>query len=50
MPTRVGPRSAKINERFLVIREESYIDCHKGIAHQLPKMKPSAAMEPAFVD
>ncbi len=46
--TRQSPRAAKAHERFLVSREKTCIDCHKGIAHHLPEMKPSAAMDPAI--
>lgn len=38
--TRQSPRAAKAHERFLVSGEKTCIDCHKGIAHQLP---PSVA-------
>ena len=33
-----SPRAAEQHERFLSDREKTCIDCHKGIAHQLPKM------------
>ena len=46
--TRQSPRAAEAHERFLVSREKTCIDCHKGIAHQLPEMKPSAVMAPAY--
>jgi len=31
-------RAADQHERFLETREQTCIDCHKGIAHQLPRM------------
>lgn len=43
--TRQSPRAAKAHERFLVSREKTCIDCHKGIAHHLPEMKPAAMMD-----
>ena len=30
-------RAAEAHERFLVSKEKTCIDCHKGIAHQLPE-------------
>ena len=30
-------RAAEAHERFLVSREKTCIDCHKGIAHRLPE-------------
>ena len=33
-----SPRAAEQHERFLTDRDKTCIDCHKGIAHQLPKM------------
>ncbi|MGH1483582.1 MAG: NapC/NirT family cytochrome c [Geminicoccales bacterium] len=44
--TRQSPRAAEAHERFLVSHEKTCIDCHKGIAHHLPDMKPSAMMTP----
>ena len=35
--TRQSPRAVESHERFLVNGEKTCIDCHKGIAHQLPK-------------
>ncbi|MEP3275157.1 MAG: NapC/NirT family cytochrome c [Stappiaceae bacterium] len=34
--TRQSPRAAEAHQRFLVTKEKTCIDCHKGIAHQLP--------------
>lgn len=31
-------RAAEIHAKFLVTREKTCIDCHKGIAHELPDM------------
>ncbi len=36
--TRQSPRAAKAHEEFLVSGEKTCIDCHKGIAHELPDM------------
>ncbi len=36
--TRQSPRAAKAHERFVVSAEKTCIDCHKGIAHELPDM------------
>lgn len=36
--TRQSPRAASAHERFLFSGERTCIDCHKGIAHQLPDM------------
>jgi len=36
--TRQSPRAAEAHEIFLVSGEKTCIDCHKGIAHQLPDM------------
>ena len=33
-----GSRAVEAHERFLFTGEKSCIDCHKGIAHQLPDM------------
>jgi cytochrome c-type protein NapC len=35
--TAQGKRAAEAHERFLVSKEKTCIDCHKGIAHQLPE-------------
>jgi cytochrome c-type protein NapC len=36
--TRQSPRAARIHQTFLGTGEKTCIDCHKGIAHQLPDM------------
>ncbi|MCH8181667.1 MAG: NapC/NirT family cytochrome c [Proteobacteria bacterium] len=36
--TRQSPRAASAHEEFLVSGEKTCIDCHKGIAHELPDM------------
>lgn len=36
--TRQSKRAAEQHERFLFTGEKTCIDCHKGIAHQLPDM------------
>ena len=36
--TRQGQRAAEAHQRFLFTGENTCIDCHKGIAHQLPDM------------
>jgi len=36
--TRQSTRAAQIHQRWLVTREKTCIDCHKGIAHHLPDM------------
>ena len=33
-----SPRAVQQHERFLITGEKTCIDCHKGIAHQLPNM------------
>ena len=37
--TKQTRRAAEIHTRFLVTGERTCIDCHKGIAHELPDMK-----------
>jgi cytochrome c-type protein NapC len=37
--TRQSPRAAAAHQRFLFTGEKTCIDCHKGIAHQLPDMR-----------
>jgi cytochrome c-type protein NapC len=32
-------RAARIHERYLLDGERTCIDCHKGIAHDLPDMR-----------
>ncbi len=36
--TRQRPRAANAHEKFLLSGEKTCIDCHKGIAHELPDM------------
>lgn len=40
--TRQSTRAAEAHERFLFTGEKTCIDCHKGIAHQLPDTSQSA--------
>ena len=40
--TRQSSRAVEAHERFLFTGERTCIDCHKGIAHQLPEMSPTA--------
>ena len=37
--TRQSPRAVEAHRRFLFTREKTCIDCHKGIAHNLPDMR-----------
>ena len=39
-------RAADIHRRFLISGEATCIDCHKGIAHQLPNMEN---VEPGWI-
>lgn len=41
--TRQSPRAAQAHQRFLFTKEKTCIDCHKGIAHQLPNMSEDHA-------
>jgi len=36
--TRQSPRAQNAPQRFLATGEKTCIDCHKGIAHELPNM------------
>ena len=36
--TRQSPRAVRIHTEFLISGERTCIDCHKGIAHELPDM------------
>jgi cytochrome c-type protein NapC len=36
--TKQGARAARIHQQYLFTSERTCIDCHKGIAHQLPNM------------
>lgn len=40
--TRQSKRAAEAHERFLVTGERTCIDCHKGIAHELPNLQAGA--------
>ena len=40
--TRQSQRAVEAHERFLFTGERTCIDCHKGIAHRLPDMAPTA--------
>ncbi len=41
--TRQSPRASNMHSRYLGSGEKTCIDCHKGVAHQLPDMGPAAA-------
>lgn len=41
--TRQSPRAQEAHQRFLGTGEKTCIDCHKGIAHQLPNMTQAQA-------
>jgi len=46
-----APRAAEIHRRFLLSGEATCIDCHKGIAHELPNMEgvdPGWRVPPEF--
>ena len=45
--TRQSKRASDAHQKFLVSGEKTCIDCHKGIAHQLPDMGKAAAMSGA---
>jgi len=36
--TRQGSRAAQIHQRWLGTGQRTCIDCHKGVAHNLPDM------------
>jgi cytochrome c-type protein NapC len=36
--TKQSPRAADIHQRYLLTGQRTCIDCHKGIAHELPDM------------
>jgi cytochrome c-type protein NapC len=38
-PIQADPRAAEIHTRYLLSGEATCIDCHKGIAHELPNME-----------
>ncbi|MCT8161908.1 cytochrome c3 family protein [Pseudoruegeria sp. SHC-113] len=44
--TRQSQRAVEAHERFLVTGEKTCIDCHKGIAHQLPDLGQAGMMKP----
>ncbi|MGI9490364.1 MAG: NapC/NirT family cytochrome c [Geminicoccaceae bacterium] len=46
--TRQSPRAAEAHERFLVSGEKTCIECHKGIAHHLPKTNAADVTEPTY--
>ena len=48
--TRQSPRAADFHERLLFTGEMTCIDCHKGIAHELPDMSESAEMSLPYSD
>ena len=37
--TKQGARAARVHQQLLFTGERTCIDCHKGIAHQLPNME-----------
>ncbi|MHC2355081.1 nitrate/TMAO reductase-like tetraheme cytochrome c subunit [Sinorhizobium meliloti] len=39
-------RAAEIHTRYLLPGKATYIDCHKGIAHDLPNMQPGWKLRP----
>ncbi len=45
--TKQAPRAADIHTRYLLSGQRTCIDCHKGIAHQLPDM---TGVPPGWVD
>ncbi|MGX9394097.1 cytochrome c3 family protein (plasmid) [Nitrobacteraceae bacterium UC4446_H13] len=50
--TKQTPRAADIHSRFLLSGERTCIDCHKGIAHELPDMtgvEPGWRMPPELL-
>lgn len=47
--TRQSSRAVEAHERFLFTGERTCINCHKGIAHQLPNMAPTALGRDATV-
>ena len=51
--TKQTARAAQIHQRYLFSGERTCIDCHKGIAHELPNMagvQPGWAVPPELVD
>lgn len=45
--TKQGARAARVHQEFLFTGERTCIDCHKGIAHQLPNME---GVQPGWSD
>jgi cytochrome c-type protein NapC len=45
--TRQSPRAQNAHQTYLATGEKTCIDCHKGIAHQLPNMTQAALDEQA---
>lgn len=45
--TRQSPRAADFHQRLLFTGQKTCIDCHKGIAHELPDMG-QASLTPSF--
>ena len=46
-------RAARIHQQYLLTGQRTCIDCHKGIAHELPDMagvSPGWAETPELVD
>ena len=51
--TKQNPRAAQIHQRYLLTGQRTCIDCHKGIAHELPDMAgalPGWSESPELVD
>ena len=51
--TKQTARAARIHQRYLLTGERTCIDCHKGIAHELPDMAgvlPGWAEQPDLID
>ena len=51
--TRQNPRAARIHQQYLLTGQRTCIDCHKGIAHELPDMTgvaPGWTESPELVD
>jgi cytochrome c-type protein NapC len=45
--TKQAPRAAQIHRRYLLTGERTCIDCHKGIAHELPDM---TGVQPGWIE
>jgi len=51
--TKQNPRAADVHQRYLFTGQRTCIDCHKGIAHELPDMtgvQPGWSEPPELVD